>query len=258
MDRTARTALLPRLGQLRAADIREKAPAELVTIADRDGERLLAEGLSAILPQAQIVGEETASDDPALLARLPAGLCWLVDPLDGTANFAAGHGPFGIMVALVDRGMPVAGWILDPLAGQRCYAAIGTGAFIDDTPVRCTLPHATAGRIGVSSLLADAAALPPGLAGLSALGHVLQLPRCAAAIYPQLAAGQLHAALFARTLPWDHAAGAVLLTEAGGTATRFDGTPWNAGDGGQGLIATADAGLHQRIAAIVSSAGAAR
>lgn len=65
-------------------------------------------------------------------------LVWLIDPLDGTSNFASGNPPFGIMVALIADGEAIGAWIHDPLAGRMCRAARGQGAFIDDRRVRVT------------------------------------------------------------------------------------------------------------------------
>jgi fructose-1,6-bisphosphatase/inositol monophosphatase family enzyme len=89
---TARTAVLPRFRRLAAGEITEKAPGELVTVADREAEDLLSAGLLRLLPGSVVVGEEAVADDPAVLRRLAAdGPVWLVDPLDGTRNFATGR-----------------------------------------------------------------------------------------------------------------------------------------------------------------------
>jgi len=234
---TANEVLMPLFGTLSPGDLREKSPDELVTRADLECEARLSRGLARLLPGATIIGEEAADADPALLADLPDGLCWLIDPLDGTANFATGLGPFGIMVALLDRGVPILSWLLDPRSGRLCHAARGKGAWIGSKPIPMPETPVAGLRIGLSSLLADANALPAHLVPLLELGTVTQLPRCAAAIYPDLATGALDAALFSRTLPWDHAAGALLLSEAGGKVTRLDGTTYCPGDGREGLIA---------------------
>ncbi|MDE2412976.1 MAG: inositol monophosphatase, partial [Sphingomonadales bacterium] len=86
-------AIMPRFQTLQAGEIIDKGGNELVTVADREAEVILAEGLARILPEATIVGEEAASADPTLLDRLGDDLCWIIDPVDGTNNFAAGRGP---------------------------------------------------------------------------------------------------------------------------------------------------------------------
>ena len=69
-------------------------------------------------------------------AEATQGTAWIVDPLDGTGNFAAGRTPFAIMVALAEGGVVQAGWILDPVTRRMCHAALGGGAFIDNRPDR--------------------------------------------------------------------------------------------------------------------------
>jgi fructose-1,6-bisphosphatase/inositol monophosphatase family enzyme len=129
-DASAR-AVMPRYQQLEAHEVIDKSAGELVTIADREAEVILAEGLAKILPEATIVGEEACEANPALMDRLGDALCWIIDPIDGTNNFASGKPPFGIMVALAEAGETIGGWIYDPLRGRFCTAQKGHGAWID-------------------------------------------------------------------------------------------------------------------------------
>ncbi|MCK9543033.1 MAG: inositol monophosphatase, partial [Novosphingobium sp.] len=131
MREAARTAILPRFRALSASDITAKAADDVVTVADHDSEALLSDGLSRLLPEAAIVGEEAAHAEPAVLDRLAKGLCWIVDPLDGTNNFANGKPPFGVIVALSDSGRTLGGWLYDPLRDRLCHAVAGGGAFVD-------------------------------------------------------------------------------------------------------------------------------
>src|SRR5689334_7472853 len=117
MRGVAATAVTPRFRMLADHEIAEKSPGEIVTVADREAEQLLHDGLEALGIPARIVGEEAAAQQPELLDGIGEGLVWLIDPLDGTANFAAGRSPFGMMVALIEDGVPLAGWILDPVSG---------------------------------------------------------------------------------------------------------------------------------------------
>src|SRR3546814_11239520 len=87
---------------------------------------MLAEGLAAIDPSLAIVGEEAAHADPALLDRL-AGDCWIVDPIDGTHNFAHGQPPFGILIARAEGGLCQSGWIYDCLTGRFFHAPRAAG-----------------------------------------------------------------------------------------------------------------------------------
>src|SRR5262245_63225070 len=100
---------MPRFGKLEPGDVSSKAPGEPVTVADREAESALAAGLTALRPGSVVVGEEAVSADPSLLGRLrQPGEVWVIDPIDGTANFAAGREPFALMVALLRDTVTVA------------------------------------------------------------------------------------------------------------------------------------------------------
>ena len=127
--------VMPRFRALEPSQIEEKAPNELVTVADKESEAALAEGLLSLLPEARVIGEEACAADEALAGTVGDGLVWIVDPIDGTHNFATGTSPFAIMVALADNGVSEAAWILDPASGRLCHASRGRGAYIDEAPV---------------------------------------------------------------------------------------------------------------------------
>ena len=239
MKDAAERAILPRFRQLARHEIQEKAANEVVTIADRESEEILATALGKILPEAAIVGEEAADRDPAVLGRLDQELCWIIDPLDGTANFAGGSTPFGILVALAERGRPIAGWIYDPISGRFCSAADGQGLLIDGQPVRSRATGAHRAIAAVSSLFIEPARHAHLLERLQSGFTTVPIPRCAAEQYPRIILGVNDLTLFERTLPWDHAAGVLCLIEAGGRATRFDGTAYRVNDRRTGLVAAA-------------------
>lgn len=239
MRDVADRAILPRFRALAAHEIAEKSPGEVVTRADREAEALLRDGLSRMGVGARIVGEEAAAEHPELLEGIGDGLVWLVDPLDGTANFASGTGPFGVMVALVDDGCPLAAWMLDPLTGRLCHAERDGGAWIDGERVRTR----ETGHLRPVAALATqfmAAAQRTRTHRAAERRFALQpIPRCAAAHYPRLVTGENDIALFQRILPWDHAPGVLFLTEAGGRATHWNGEAYRVGSPGVGLIAAA-------------------
>jgi fructose-1,6-bisphosphatase/inositol monophosphatase family enzyme len=125
-------------------------PTDVVTAADRAAEAELTLRLPELLPGSSVVGEEAVSTDPQVLERLRGKApVWVVDPLDGTRNFAAGRGPFGTMVALVERGTLIASGIYLPLLGHM-YLGAGWAPFATAFacrrtslrptcwPVRCT------------------------------------------------------------------------------------------------------------------------
>lgn len=251
-------AILPRWRQLAAHEIAAKASSgtlpDVVTIADREAEAILAEGLAHLLPEAAIVGEEASAADPAILDRLSRELCWIVDPLDGTNNFASGKPPFGILLALAERGETVAGWIYDCLSGRFCHAARGGGAFVDGERI-IARETGTSPPVAANSLIymqperreAVRAAIAPHYT-------MVDIPRCAAEQYPRLVLGQNDVAIFERTLPWDHAAGALFVNEAGGRVARPDGSPYRVDEFERpGLIGAASERLWDELAARLPS-----
>jgi len=246
MADAADRALLPRYGRLAADEVREKAADEPVTIADQESENILAEGLARILPEAAIVGEEATAADPSVMGKLADALCWIIDPLDGTANFASGEGPFGILVALAERGEPIGGWIYDPRRRRFCSSFRGEGAFIDGQPITARSSGNQPPIAAISSLFVEPIRRSQVQERMEIVFDTVPVPRCAAEQYPRIVLGLNDVTLYERTLPWDHAAGAVFLTEAGGRVSRFDGSPYRVGDDRRGLIAAATPALWQK------------
>jgi fructose-1,6-bisphosphatase/inositol monophosphatase family enzyme len=248
MREIAGQVVMPRYRALAAHEIAEKSPGEVVTCVDRESELRLRDGLTHLGIGARVIGEEACADDPAILDDAGRGLVWLVDPLDGTANFASGNGPFGMMIALVDDGDPVASWMLDPVTGRMCHAERGLGAWIDDRLVRTR----ASGRVRpVAALATQFMAEPDRIRTHRAAERRFSLepiPRCAAESYPRLIEGRNDVALFQRILPWDHAPGVLFLTEAGGHAAHWDGRPYRVGSGRAGLLCATNQRMWQSAA----------
>lgn len=236
----ADTVVMPPFAEGRQIAAYDKTVGELVTEVDRACERFLAAALSKILPGISIIGEEAAHEQPELLEGLTSGTTWVIDPIDGTANYASGQGPFGIMVALVSEGVPVAGWIFDPLKNRLCSAIRGKGAKINGQELRQRSVHRPEAPVAVTRLFHDSHARTALIDRLANNYPVIDAPRCAADIYPAIALGELRAAVFTRTIAWDHAAGIVFLNEAGGVAARPDGSEFVCSVTRTGAIAATD------------------
>lgn len=243
--------ILPRYRNLASHEVEEKAKDELVTIADKESELRLAEGLGAILPAARIIGEEACAADPALLDQVGEGLVWIIDPIDGTGNFAAGRPPFGVMIALCDGGAIEAGWIYDPLRERLCHAQRGQGATMDGARLTATESGAALPVAGISTLFLAGDERKMLLNRAEGRLSMVDIPRCAAEQYPRIALGINDLALFHRTLPWDHAAGALFLNEAGGRVARYDGSPYRVGTDETGMLAAASPAMWDRAADIL-------
>lgn len=247
----AREVVLHHYQDLAQHQIAEKTPGDLVTVADKESEKRLSAGLADILPGASIVGEEAVAADPALIERVNDSTAWIIDPIDGTHNFAHGHPPFGIIIALVEGGETVAGWLYDPLADRMCHAVLGGGAFIDDELVQARESGEPLPIAAISTMYIPEprrAALARAIDGRFTM---VDIPRCAAEQYPRLVLGQNDVTLFERTLPWDHAAGVLFTLEAGGHAARLDGSPYRPGDQRRGMLAAASPAMWDKAAAII-------
>ena len=249
MQDAATRAILPRYQSLAAHEIDAKAADDVVTVADKEAELILAEGLSKLLPDAAIVGEEAAHADPALLDRLGNALCWIIDPVDGTNNFAAGKPPFGVMVALAEAGEAIAGWILDPLTGRLCHAHRGGGAFVGEERIAARSTGENPPIAAISLVFMDPAQREAMKAHIAPHYTLTDIPRCAAEQYPRLVLGVNDVSIFERTLAWDHAAGVLFVNEAGGKAARPDGRAYRVDEAHlPGLIGAASAGLWEEMA----------
>ena len=223
MRETAASELLPRFRALAKEDIRMKRPGDVVTVADEASEQRLAVGLAKILPGVPVVGEEAVEQEPGLvdLIARPGETCWVVDPLDGTANFASGKDRFAMIICLVHDTVAVGGWILDVPRGQMAVALKGEGVALDGTAVERPKPaRPPIGFVGYKVKKEFDRQLPP--ASRRTLGRVSTL-NCAGAEYLEILAGRADFNLYRMTKPWDHAAGTLMIGEAGGEAQRFDG-----------------------------------
>ena len=248
----AAEAILPYYRTLTAAQIESKAADDVVTVADNLAEAMLTEGLRAIA-DVPVVGEEAAHADPSVFERL-AGDCWIVDPLDGTNNFARGAPPFGILLARAAGGETMSGWIYDPLSGRFCVAHRGKGALIDGQPVRSRASGAEPPIAAISLVFVEQSRREAIRRHIAPHYALVDIPRCAAEQYPRLALGVNDVSLFERTLPWDHAAGVMWLNEAGGKAARPDGSLYRVDEWHRpGLIGAATPALWETLAGRLGS-----
>ena len=226
MRETAAAELLPRFRNLSKDEVRQKRPGDVVTVADVAAEQRLASGLSKILPGVPVVGEEAVEKDPGLLDLIarPGEACWIVDPLDGTANFAAGRDRFAMIICLVQDTEAVAGWILDVPRDRMAVAHKGSGVTFDGAEMH---GQPAAGPLDGFVGYKIARAFDEQLSGeqRARLGQITTL-RCAGAEYLEILSGRAHFSLYRTTKPWDHAAGTLMMREAGGGAIQFGGAPY--------------------------------
>lgn len=227
MRETAAAELLPRFRNLSRDEVRQKRPGDIVTVADVASEQRLASGLAKILPGVPVVGEEAVEKDPGLLDLIarPGEACWIVDPLDGTANFAAGRDRFAMIICLVHDTQAIAGWILDVPNGRLAVTHRGGGVTFDGKTVQ-GIPGTRPlnGFVGYKIARSLDEQLNPEQR--SRLGSITTL-RCAGAEYLEILAGRASFSLYRTTKPWDHAAGTLMMREAGGGALQFGAAPYS-------------------------------
>jgi fructose-1,6-bisphosphatase/inositol monophosphatase family enzyme len=224
IEEVAAREILPRFDALGAGEIEEKGPGDLVTVADKAAELALTPALAALIPGSVVVGEEAAAADRSILARLSeAAPVWVIDPVDGTANFAAGVPLFAVMVALVSRAQVIGAWVADPIRKRMAVAEAGAGATLDGKKLRVASPSEPERMAGVLTFRSGERSLAERVArNTPKVASHLSL-RCVAHEYLLLADGRIHFAHYNRTYPWDHAPGWLLHKEAGGYGRRLDG-----------------------------------
>ncbi|AYN38569.1 inositol monophosphatase [Streptomyces dangxiongensis] len=256
--KAAAAEILPRFRRLAEHEVDQKSgPHDLVTDADRLAELRLTGDLGALLPGSVVVGEEAVHANPAVYEALQGDApVWIVDPVDGTRQFVHGDDGFCTLVALAHRGTVMASWTYAAARDQLATAVRGRGAFLDgerlfagppapgrDLAVAVSHPDFTTDeqKRALRALWTDGLAPRPcGSAGLE---------------YLAVARGELDAVAFSWEAAWDHAAGLLLVEEAGGTHVTLTGEPFRV-TGGNVLPFTAarDAATARRLAGLLGAA----
>ncbi|MFM9614394.1 inositol monophosphatase family protein [Streptomyces niveiscabiei] len=225
----AATEIMPRFRRLGAGDVDEKAgPHDLVTDADRLAEKYLTDVLGRLLPGSVVVGEEAVHADPSVYGAIRGDApVWIVDPVDGTRPFVRGEDGFCTLVALARRGVLLASWTYAPARDQLATAVRGGGAYLDgerlhagrpapgaDLRVACSHPDYTDDdqKAVLRHLWTDGIA--PRACGAAGLEYLA------------IARGESDATAFSWEAAWDHAAGLLLVEEAGGTHLTLTGEPF--------------------------------
>ncbi|MXW85625.1 MAG: inositol monophosphatase [Boseongicola sp. SB0673_bin_14] len=230
---TARAEILPRFRSLSASEIEGKSNAsDLVTVADRAAENRIAEEVSQLFPSALIVGEEAVAMNPALLDRMTdSEITVIVDPIDGTWNYANGLPLFGVMMAIAIDGKTAFGLLYDPMSDGWVMAHAGRGAFRHSAAGR-TVRISSAARgdptTGFVPLFLYPKETQRWLAPrLVAFDRIMSF-RCSCHEYWLLAEGAVDFMISGLLKPWDHAAGELISREASLHAAMLDdGAPYS-------------------------------
>lgn len=229
----AKAEILPRFRMLGEGDIRQKSEAsDLVTEGDEAAERFIKAHFEGVVPGALFIGEESVAAEPSLLDALPdADLALVVDPIDGTFNFASGLPLFAVMASVVSKGETVAGLIYDPMGDDWVLAEKGSGAWqVTPKGARKKLSVIAPSSLDQMYGMASTGYLGSGdratVLGNMAKARFLMNYRCAGHEYRTFAAGHVHFLMYNKLMPWDHLAGTLISQEAGAYAARFDGSTY--------------------------------
>lgn len=243
----SRSETLPRFRRLDSGQVRIKSEAiDLVTEADEAAERQIKVDVAAAWPDALFVGEESVAADPSLLDRLDAAdFAIVVDPVDGTANFAAGVPLYATMASVVVKGETVAGIIYDPMGDDWVLAEKGGGAWqkrADGFAWKLQVAQAPSldQMVGYCSMAFLPKETKPQVFANLAKVRVVANYRVAGHEYRTFAAGHAHFVCYNKLMPWDHLVGTLISQEAGAYAARFDGSPYLPSHRAGGLLLATD------------------
>ncbi len=215
-------ALLLRYFRARVA-IEYKGDVDLVTVADRASEKLIVERVRATWPDHDIVGEEGTRDDRGSDFR------WYIDPLDGTTNFAHGYPVFCVSMGLEHRGEMLAGILYDPTRDELFAAEKGKGAYLNGAPIRVSATKRLYESLLATGFPSHKRHKNPNIHfyhQITLHSHGVRRAGSAALDLANVACGRYDGFWEFNLNPWDTSAGTLLVSEAGGRVTRYDGSPW--------------------------------
>jgi fructose-1,6-bisphosphatase/inositol monophosphatase family enzyme len=225
---TAAMDILPFFRKLRENQISNKDSGEIVTEADMRAEKRLTRQLLALLPGSVAIGEEAVDADPTIEERLLGKEpVWVIDPVDGTRNFASGKECFCVIVAFCIGGQTIAGWIYDPISEVMYFAELEKGAWANNR--RLIMPPPPGQNKMIASLgKIRQKNLERHLSSSERPKKIVRY-RCIGREYTDMSLGKIHFGEYAMLKPWDHAAGLLIISEAGGyhayTETQYSYEP---------------------------------
>ena len=230
----AKQEILPRFRDLSSESVATKSGFDdLVTVADLAAEKAMTEQFNTLMPDALVVGEESVAADASVLDKLDSDkLVFVIDPIDGTWNYANGLPTFGVLIAVAYAGETIFGMLYDVMNDDWIEASKGEGAWFvrpDGTKRRLTIRTTVAddNLVGMFSpflfkdeeLRRHAALLQPKYARTIAL-------RCCCHEYRTMVQGNVDFSISPKPNVWDHAAGILAYQEAGGVVRMMDGSDY--------------------------------
>lgn len=233
IQQVADEVIRPRFRALATHEIAEKAPGDLVTVADRESEVRLTDILGRAYPDAVIIGEEATAEDPRLPGRLlGAAHGFTIDPVDGTKNFVHGKKDYAVMVGEVRDGRTVRSWIWQPEHQQAYVAVRGEGV----TRNGVLLSRGAPGEDPTGWVGHSARTVVRQRPADAALGRITMSALCCGIDYPRMTTGETDFLVYGRPRPWDHVPGILMVEELGGSALLTNGSEYVPGVDGFGLV----------------------
>lgn len=218
-------------------------PGDLVTEADKEAEAQILEILQDHVPNHAILAEESGE-----LGNEESPYLWAIDPLDGTTNYAHGYPVSAVSIGLLIAGVPQVGVVYNPFTNELFQAAKGLGATLNDRPLHVSSTAKLEQSLLVTGFAYDRRETDDNnYAEFCHLTHLTQGVRrsgSAALDLTSVACGRLDGYWERGISPWDMAAGIVLVEEAGGKVTAYDGSPLNLKSG---RILATNGHLHDRL-----------
>ena len=225
--------------------IRYKGTVDLVTDADIASEHLISTGILAAYPDHRLTGEEGA------IGNLESDYRWLIDPIDGTTNFAHGMPHWAVSICLVHHDTPVMGVVFDVARNEMFTAIAGEGAFLNGEPIGVSAVDQMMQALGATGVSYDISERGSGFRLWEYFNDNAQAMRRAGAAALDMvwvACGRLDFYLEKPINNWDVAAGAIICIEAGGIVSRFSGEPYQIDDR---EIAASNRKLHNQILQLI-------
>jgi myo-inositol-1(or 4)-monophosphatase len=207
----------------RRVTVEYKGEADLVTEADRNSEALIRKRINALWPDHDVLGEEEGLVDTGSEYR------WYVDPLDGTTNFAHSFPMFCVSLGLEHKGQRIAGVVYDPTRDELFAAEKGSGAFLNGEPIRVSKIAKLKEALVATGFPSQKRHKNPNIHfyhQITLLTHGIRRAGSAALDLCYVAAGRLEGFWEFNLNPWDTAAGVLMVGEAGGRVSGFDGSPF--------------------------------
>lgn len=197
-----------------------------VTKADLESEAVILKTIKKNFPDHAILAEESGE------VKTTSAYQWVIDPLDATANFINGIPIFGVSIGVYKNGEPEAAAVCNPVTREMFTAARGSGAFFNGKKIKVSNQEASKGLVtfGISKDIVDRGRFTKAFVGLEKIFNKRRHLGATALEMAYIARGGIEATVSFGSKLWDHAAGAVLILEAGGTITDFAGNPWKLGE----------------------------